>query len=114
MAAAAAVLVIAFYIRYFVPHTEESRTVGYITLVEKRGLIFKTFEGEMVSESHLSDTTKIYSRDFCFSIPDDSLGRLIQSYQGSGRKVTLTAKKYYGTLPWRGSQKAIVTDVKAD
>lgn len=105
------VLGTAFYIRYFVPYTSETLTTGYITLVEKRGIFFKTFEGEMISESVLADTAKVYSRDFYFSIPDDSLGRLVQSYQGTGKRVTLTTQKYYGTLPWRGSQKSVVTAV---
>ncbi len=105
------VLCTAFYIRYFVPYTSETLTTGYITLVEKRGIFFKTFEGEMISESVLADTAKVYSRDFYFSIPDDSLGRLVQSYQGTGKRVTLTTQKYYGTLPWRGSQKSVVTAV---
>lgn len=107
-----AILAVAFYIRYFVPHTSETITTGYITLAEKRGIFFSTFEGEMVSESMLSDTTKVYSRDFCFSIPNDSLGRLVQSYQGTGKRVTVTTKKYFGTVPWRGSQKSVMTDIR--
>ncbi|WP_302574430.1 hypothetical protein [uncultured Duncaniella sp.] len=109
----AIVLSVAFYIRYYVPYTSDTKTTGYITLVERRGLFFKTYEGEMISESHLNDTSQIYSRDFYFSIPNDSLGRLIQSYQGTGQKVTLTTQKYYGTLPWRGSQRIVVTGVSA-
>lgn len=104
----------AFYIRYFVPYTSDTLTSGYIVLVEKRGLFFKTYEGEMISESMLADTAKVYSRDFYFSIPNDSLARVVQSYQGTGRRVTLTTQKYYGILPWRGSQKSIVTAVTPD
>ncbi len=104
----------AFYIRYFVPYTSDTLTSGYIVLVEKRGLFFKTYEGEMISESMLADTAKVYSRDFYFSIPNDSLARVVQSYQGTGRRVTLTTQKYYGILPWRGSQKSIVTAITPD
>lgn len=107
-----AVLAVAFYIRYFVPYTSDTLTSGYITLVEKRGIFFKTFEGEMISESVLADTSKVYSRDFYFSIPNDSLGRLVQSYQSTGKRVTVTTQKYFGTVPWRGSQKSVVTAVK--
>lgn len=110
-----AILAIAFYIRYFVPYTSDTVTTGYVTLVEKRGIFFKTFEGEMISESLLADTSKVYSRDFFFSIPNDSLGRLVQTYQGTGKRVTITTQKYFGTLPWRGSQKSVVTSIrKAD
>lgn len=109
-----AIAATAFYIRYFVPYTSDTLTSGYIVLVEKRGIFFKTYEGEMISESMLADTAKVYSRDFYFSIPDDSLARVVQSYQGTGRRVTLTTQKYYGILPWRGSQKSIVTAITPD
>lgn len=103
---------VAFYIRYFVPYASDTVTTGYITLAEKRGIFFKTFEGEMISESMLADTAKIYSRDVFFSIPDDSLGRVVQSYQGTGKRVTITTQRYFGTLPWRGSQKSVITDIR--
>lgn len=109
-----AVLAVAFYIRYFVPYTSDTLTTGYITLVEKRGIFFKTFEGEMISESVLADTSKVYSRDFYFSIPNDSLGRLVQSYQGTGKRVTVTTQKYFGTVPWRGSQKSVITNISVN
>ena len=105
------ILGVAVYIRYFIPYATESRATGYVTRVEKRGIIFKTFKGEMISQSQLTDTTRIYSRDFFFSIPNDSLARVIQSYEGTGQPVTLTCKRYFGTLPWRGASKIIVTAV---
>lgn len=95
-------------IRYFVPYITESQVTGYVTLVEKRGIIFKTFEGEMVSEAQLADTGRVYSRDIYFSIPDDSIARKLQQYQGTGQPVTITCKKYYGTLPWRGASNTIL------
>lgn len=106
-----AVLLGAFYVRYFVPHTQECRIRGFVTQVEKRGIFFKTYEGEMISESQLVDTARIYQRDVTFSIPDDSLGRKVQAYQGTGRPVVITTEKYYGTLPWRGASTQILTDI---
>ena len=104
----ALILCTAVSIRYFVPYVTESRTVGYVTLVEKRGIVFPTFEGEMINESQLTDTTRIYSRDVYFSIPDDSIALRLQKYQGTGRPVTVTCKRYYGTLPWRGASNNIL------
>lgn len=106
----AVVLAAALTIRYFVPYVTESRVTGYVTLVEKRGIVFPTFEGEMVSESQLADTTRIYSRDLSFSIPDDDLALRLQQYQGTGRPVTVTFKRYYGTLPWRGASNTVAVD----
>lgn len=95
-------------VRYFVPYITESQVTGYVTLVEKRGIIFRTFEAEMVSEGQLADTGRVYSRDVYFSIPDDSLARRLQQYQGSGQPVKVTCKKYYGTLPWRGASNTVM------
>lgn len=106
----AVVLAVAVTIRYFVPYVTESRAIGYVTLVEKRGIVFPTFEGEMVSESQLADTTRIYSRDLNFSIPDEDLALRLQQYQGSGRPVKVTFKRYYGTLPWRGASNTVAVD----
>lgn len=99
----------ALYVRYFIPYISESSATGFVTLVEKRGIIFHTFEAEMVSEYLLTDTARIYTRDIYFSIPDDSLARALMKYQASGRPVTITCKRYYGTLPWRGASNTILT-----
>lgn len=104
----ALLLAVTVYVRYFVPYVTESRSTGYVTLVEKRGIVFHTFEGEMVSESLLSDTSRVYTRDVYFSIPDDSLALRLQKYQGTGRAVTITCKRYYGTLPWRGASNTVL------
>lgn len=103
-----AVLGVTVWIRYFVPYVTESQVTGYVTLVEKRGIIFRTFEGEMVSESRLADKGNVYSRDVYFSIPDDDMARRLQQYQGSGTPVTITCKRYYGTLPWRGASNNVM------
>lgn len=105
------VLAAGFYIRYFNPYVAEARASGYITNVEKRGIIFKTFEAEMISESALADTTRIYTRDFTFSIPSDSLARILQPLQGTGRKVTVVYERYYGMLPWRGGSPCVLTGI---
>lgn len=102
----------AFWVRYLNPYTEDTLTTGYITNVEKRGIFFKTYEGEMVSENVALDSARVYQRDLHFSIPSAELARELQSYQGSGRKVTITTEKYYGVLPWRGASNVIVTNVE--
>lgn len=115
LAYAIAVIVIGLgvtcYFRYFNPYVTEARVTGYVTQIERRGMIFKTFEGEMISESALTDTTRIYSRDFNFSVTDQAIVRELQAIQGSGRPVTLEYVRYYATVPWRGSQPIVVTGI---
>ncbi|MDE5744713.1 MAG: hypothetical protein K2H84_03510 [Paramuribaculum sp.] len=112
-----AVLVLAgiFYVRYFNPYAVEARTTGYITEFEKRGILFKTFEGTMATESALADSSKIYDRNFTFTVPDEVLARKIQNLStGTPRRLTLVYEKYYGMLPWRGGSTNVVTAVLED
>ncbi|MCC8070722.1 MAG: hypothetical protein LIO90_02825 [Bacteroidales bacterium] len=103
---------VTFWLRYLNPYVTDAKAVGYITKVERRGIICKTYEGEMITESALTDTVRLYSRDFTFSIPNDSLARILQGYQGSGRPITIKYERYYGTLPWRGSSMNILTAIE--
>lgn len=105
---AVVVIAVTVWIRYYVPYVTESKVTGYVTTVEKRGIIFKTFEGEMVSEEQFATSNRVYSRDINFSIPDDDLARRLQQYQSSGQPVTVTCKRYYGSLPWRGASNTVV------
>ncbi|MDE6484767.1 MAG: hypothetical protein K2L14_05190 [Duncaniella sp.] len=107
-----AALAVTVSIRYFIPYTTDSQVRGYVVSVERRGIVCKTFEGEMVSHAALEDSTRIYAREINFSIPSDSLARLLQSYQGTGRPVTVTLERYYGTLPWRGAYPTVAVAVE--
>lgn len=102
---------ITVYFRYFSPYITDARVSGYITEIERRGIVFKTYEGQMISESALTDTTRVYSRDFSFSIADTALVSRLQQLQGTGRPVTLVYERYYATLPWRGNQPCVVTGI---
>lgn len=97
------------WVRWLNPYAQEARVRGYVVKVEKRGLIFKNYEGEIVTEGRVADHT--YRSDLHVSVPDDSLGRLLQSYQGSGIPVELVTERYYGTLPWRGEAKTILVGI---
>ncbi len=112
MAFVVVVAAVAFSIRYMIPYTTDSRVRGYVESVEKRGIVFRTFECELITHSALEDSTRIYTRPVNFSVPDDSLARVLQSYQGTGRPVTVTLERYYGTLPWRGASTTVAVTVE--
>lgn len=108
---AAAVLMVILWltIEFAVPFVSEAQQRGAITQVRHEGMIFKTFEGQMVTDERLADTIHVYQRDFFFSVENDSVARDLMKLQSTGRRVTLTYKEYRGALPWRGNSKIIVT-----
>lgn len=110
-----AVVIIAFmiacWLRYFSPYVEEATQYGYVEQVEKRGTIFKTYEGVLLPYKELTDTTRIYSRDFIFTAADRSVFRSLRDAQRDGRPVRVEYKRYHATLPWRGSSKTVITAV---
>ncbi|MGN0207239.1 MAG: hypothetical protein ACI4BC_08340 [Muribaculaceae bacterium] len=100
-----------FYYKYCSPYVVNAEKTGYILNIEKRGYMFTTFEGDMISEFAINDTSRVYQRDFSFSVVNDSIASEIMALQGSGKKVCVQYETYLGTLPWRGSSKNIVTGI---
>lgn len=99
------------YFRYFSPYITDSRITGYVANVEKRGLIFKTYEADVITDSNLADTSRVYSRSLTVTIPSPEVARRLQQIQGSGQRVTLVTERYYGMLPWRGGSTTVVTAI---
>ena len=102
---------IAFWIRYFNPYETDIQEVGYITDMKRQGVFFKTWEGEMIVRDALTDSTRVYSRDYKFSVDDDALASHISALKGTGTPVRLTFKRYWGVVPWRGASTCIVTEI---
>ena len=98
---------------YFHPY-RISQEKGWIMKVSNEGSIFKTVEGEMISEDYVQDSLLRMSSDFKFSITNDSLVRDAMGFAGDGRRVVLTYNEYKGTVLWRGNSKFIVTKIEAD
>lgn len=102
------------WLRYLNPYVVDAQESGYVYNVERRGVIFKTFEGEMIADRSLRDSSRVYPQHLQFSVPDDSIARLLQGYQNRGTRVTITYERYSGTLPWRGASVNVVTAVTPD
>ncbi|MCM1503823.1 MAG: hypothetical protein NC127_01310 [Muribaculum sp.] len=102
----------AFWIRYINPYVIGAHERGYVVDVQYRGMIFKTWEGEMIAQKALTDTAKVYSHSFLFSVDNGEVARRLEELSGTGKRVTLTYDRYMGALPWRGSQTCIVTGVE--
>ena len=110
----AAVLAGIFWMRYLAPYETHMHEEGYVVDFKKQGFLFKTWEGQMLVNQSLVDTSQVYSRDFVFSVDNDRVARELSSLKGSGKKVSVTYKRYWGALPWRGATTCIVTGVNPD
>ncbi|MCM1484229.1 MAG: hypothetical protein NC043_07820 [Muribaculaceae bacterium] len=108
---ALAVLGVVFYLRYCNPYVTDARVTGFVTRVEKRGIVFKTYEADFISESALTDTTRVYSHNLSFSVSNPSIIARLQQNQGTGRPLTIVCETYYATLPWRGASKNVITSI---
>ena len=102
-------LAIACWIRYFSPYVEDATQFGYVENIEKRGVVFKTYEGTLIPYRELMDTTRTYSRDFIFSVADNKTAATLKQALYDAKPVRVSYKKYHATVPWRGANKIIVT-----
>ena len=102
-------LVVGCWIRFFSPYVEDATQYGYVEGIEKRGMIFKTYEGTLIPYKELMDTTRIYNRDFVFSVGDQKTAATLKQALYDHKPVRVGYKKYYATVPWRGANKIVVT-----
>ena len=93
---------VACWLRYFSPYVEDATQYGYVEHIEKRGTVFKTYEGVLLPYKELHDTTRIYSRDFIFTAADKQVALRLKRAQLDARPVRVTYRQYHATLPWRG------------
>ncbi len=98
---------------YFHPY-RVSQEKGWIMNVSNEGTIFKTYEGEMISDGYIEDTLLALHSDFKFSIPTDSLARDAMRWAGDGKRIVLTYNEYKGSVLWRGNSKHVVTRIEPD
>ena len=103
-------LVVGSWIRYFSPYVEDATQYGYVEHIEKRGTFFKTYEGVLIPYKELMDTTRIYSRDFIFSVADENTATTLKKALLDAKPVRIGYKKYHASVPWRGASKIVVVE----
>lgn len=107
------VLVIAsifIYWKYFYTYSDGYRA-GLLQKFSHKGMIFKTYEGEMVLSS-VSSTRDVAlaSEKFFFSLTNKSLIRQLDTLQGE--MVIVHYKQKNATAFWRGDSQYLVDSVK--
>lgn len=94
----------------FSPYVEDAVQYGYVEHAEKRGNVFKTYEGTLLPYKSLHDTTRTYEGDFTFSA-SEKIGKVLRSYQNSGKPLRVEYRTYRYAFPWRGDCRTVVVRV---
>jgi hypothetical protein len=108
------VLVIGLWIFYLIcgmTYSEGTRS-GILTKVSKKGIFFKTFEGELnIGGINQGDGTIMPNTVFKFSVYDDKTYHKLDSMQG--RKVVVTYKQVIKNFFWQGESDYFIHDVRS-
>ncbi len=104
------ILLLGFiYWRYFFVFAEGTKA-GVLNTFQKKGYIFKTYEGQLIQSGFRGNpTTAIQSNQFSFSVTDNKVAQKLM--ENSGKDMELHYKRYQGSLPWRGMQLFVVDSV---
>lgn len=103
------VLTAASYWRYFFVFSEGVKA-GNLNYFEKKGFMFKTWEGRLVQEGFQSPSAgALQSNEFRFSAKGDEVAQKLE--RASGRFVELRYKEYLNPVPWRGASSYVVIEV---
>jgi len=104
------VLVFFIYFKFFYTYSEGYRA-GILQKFSSKGMIFKTYEGEMILSSVTSSRdVALASEKFLFTLTNKDLVRQFDTIQGEMVIVHYTQKK--GSLFWRGDSQYLVDSVK--
>lgn len=103
------VLIGFLYWRYFFVFAEGTKA-GVLNTFQKKGYIFKTYEGQLIQSGFRgSPTAAIQSNQFSFSVTNERVAQKLM--ENSGKDMELHYKRYIGTLPWRGMQPFIIDSI---
>jgi hypothetical protein len=101
---------IFIYWKYFFTYSEGYRA-GLLQKFSNKGMLFKTYEGELILSSISSDrNVTLASEKFQFSMINKSLIRQFDTLQGE--MVIVHYKQKNGTIFWRGETPYLVDSVK--
>lgn len=104
-------LTVFIYINYF--HTfSEGYRAGILQKFSRKGVIFKTYEGEILLSGAVTDhETIVSSEKFSFSLVNKDLVRQFDTLQGQNVIVHFIQKN--GAVFWRGESKFLVDSVRS-
>jgi hypothetical protein len=112
---AAVILAISFLCLAYWGVYDEGVRAGTVLRISKKGMIFKTFEGQLNVQTFgaFKGTNPIMEAfDFSVSPTDEQVIRDLQTVALSGERVNLHYVSRYVVFPWRGDTKYFITKVE--
>jgi len=104
------VLILFIYFRFFYNYSEGYRA-GLLQKFSNKGVIFKTYEGEMILSSVSSNRdVALASEKFLFTMTNKDIVRQFDTLQGE--MVIVHYREKMGRLFWRGDSKYLVDSVR--
>jgi hypothetical protein len=101
---------IFIYWKYFYTYSEGYRA-GLLQKFSSKGVVFKTYEGEMILSSVSSNRDiALASEKFLFTMTNKALVRQFDTLQGD--MVIVHYQQKNGRLPWQGDTPYLVDSVK--
>ena len=102
-------LAIFVYFKYFYTYSEGYRA-GLLQKFSNKGLVFKTYEGELILSSVASTANvALASEKFIFSVAKEDMNIKFDTLQGKNVIVHYIEKK--GAVPWRGDSRYLVDSI---
>jgi hypothetical protein len=90
-------------------YSEGERT-GTIVKFSQKGVLFKTWEGELATLA-MARAGTAFSNSFAFTVKDDGVVQRIRMAMRKSDKITITYEQQFFMLPWEGDTTYIIKDV---
>ncbi len=110
---AAVVLVAIFLFINYAVYSEGTRA-GVVIKVSKKGMIFKTWEGQLNLQSFGAiNSSNALAEVFSFSIEkgNEELYKTLEDVSLTGERVNLHYQEKYAVLPWKGDSKFFIVKI---
>lgn len=109
------ILLIGFFVFAYFGIYDEGVRAGNVVRVSKKGVVFKTYEGQLNLQSFGAlKNASPFAETFDFSVAkgDPDVVRELEAVALSGERVNLHYVKRYIRFPWRGETKYFITGVE--
>jgi hypothetical protein len=111
------ILIIGVFTFLYFSIYDEGVRAGNVVRISKKGIIFKTYEGQLNLQSFgaLKGTTP-FAETFDFSVENNKpeIIRELEAVALSGERVNLHYIKRYNIFPWRGETKYFIISVERE